>query len=185
MDFFAIIIISCGLAMDSAAVSLVAAASGFVHDTRSSSRLVFHLGLFQGLMPVLGWLAGINFVASFSAIDHWIAFALLAFVGGRMLLSGLNQNLEEIAKDPSRGLTLVLLSLATSIDALAVGLSLSMLEVSIWYPAVIIGGITALLSTIAIMIGKKVGMQAGKRMEIFGGLILIAIGIRILVTHLS
>lgn len=171
--------------MDAAAVSLAAAAAGFVQDVRSSCRLAFHFGLFQFLMPVLGWLAGMNLATYFAAFDHWIAFALLAFVGGRMLWNGLSQEQEEsIAKDPTRGLTLVLLSLATSIDALAIGLSLSMLEVTIWYPAAMIGIITALLSALAIMIGKQVGTKAGKRMEVFGGVILVGIGVHILFAHL-
>lgn len=185
MTFLEIFVIACGLAMDAAAVSLAAAASGFVQDARSSCRLAFHFGLFQALMPVFGWLAGVSFAVHFAAFDHWIAFGLLAFVGGRMLRNGLSSKHEEsIATDPSRGLTLVLLSIATSIDALAVGLSLSMLKVTIWYPAAIIGIITALLSTLAIMIGRKVGTAFGKRMEVVGGAVLVAIGVKILVEHL-
>ncbi|WP_417912604.1 manganese efflux pump MntP family protein [Candidatus Electronema sp. TJ] len=185
MSFFEIIVIACGLAMDAAAVSLAAAAAGFVRDARSSCRLAFHFGFFQALMPVLGWLAGVSFAAQFSAFDHWIAFGLLSFVGGKMLYNGLStENEESIADDPSRGLTLVLLSLATSIDALAIGLSLSMLEVTIWYPAAMIGIITALLSTLAMMIGRKVGTAFGKRMEMVGGGVLVGIGIRILWSHL-
>jgi len=185
MTFLEIVVIACGLAMDAAAVSLAAAASGFVRDARSSCRLAFHFGLFQALMPVFGWLAGVRFAASFSAFDHWIAFALLAFVGGRMLRNGLSSEHDEsIANDPSQGLTLVLLSLATSIDALAVGFSLSMLDVIIWYPAAMIGIITALLSTLAMMIGRKVGAAVGKRMEVVGGGVLVGIGVKILVEHL-
>ncbi|MBN1378334.1 MAG: manganese efflux pump [Gammaproteobacteria bacterium] len=184
MNLIEIIIIAIGLAMDASAVSLVAAASGFAQDSRSSFRLAFHFGLFQFLMPVLGWLLGISFVQYFSAYDHWIAFGLLTYVGGRMIRSGWNPDIEGYARDPSRGFTLILLSLATSIDALAIGLSLAMLEVNIWYPSVIIGIITASLSFISILIGRKIGALIGKRMEIFGGCILIIIGIRILVTHL-
>ena len=184
MNLFEIIIIACGLAMDAAAVSLVAAASGFVRDTRSACRLAFHLGLFQFLMPVLGWMAGVHFIDRFAAVDHWIAFALLAFVGGRMLFSGINPDQEAVAHDPSRGLTLVILSIATSIDALAVGLSLSMLDVDVWFPSVLIGIITASLSILAMLLGRRAGANAGKRMEILGGVILIAIGARILFSHL-
>lgn len=185
MSFLEIVVIACGLAMDAAAVSLAAAAAGFVQDFRSAGRLAFHFGLFQALMPVLGWLAGVNFAARFAAVDHWIAFGLLAFVGGRMLRNGFNAGHDEnLASDPSRGLTLVLLSLATSIDALAIGLSLSMLEVIIWYPAAIIGIITALLSTLAMLIGRKVGTAFGKRMEVIGGFVLVGIGTRILWSHL-
>lgn len=101
-----------------------------------------------------------------------------------MVLSGLNPRVESYPNDPSRGFTLVMLSVATSIDALAIGLSLAMLDVNIWYPSVIIGIVTGFLALFSIMIGKKVGALIGKRMEIFGGCILIIIGIRILVTHL-
>lgn len=184
MGLIEIIIIAFGLAMDASAVSLVAAASGFAKDSRSIFRLAFHFGLFQFFMPVIGWLMGVSFVSYFSAVDHWIAFGLLSFVGGRMIISGLNPNMESYANDPSRGLTLVMLSVATSIDALAIGLSLAMLDVNIWYPSVIIGVVTASLSFFSIMLGKKIGPLVGKRMEIFGGVILITIGIRILITHL-
>jgi putative Mn2+ efflux pump MntP len=184
MDLIEIIIIAFGLAMDASAVSLVAAASGFAQDSRSSFRLAFHFGLFQFLMPVLGWLMGVSFVSYFTAFDHWVAFVLLIFVGGRMLLSGLNPNIESYSKDPSRGFSLIILSVATSIDALAIGLSLAMLDVNIWYPSVIIGIVTAFLSFFSIMIGKRISALFGKRMEIFGGCILIIIGIRILLTHL-
>ena len=184
MGLIEIIIIAFGLAMDASAVSLVAAASGFAKDSRSIFRLAFHFGLFQFFMPVIGWLMGVSFVSYFSAVDHWIAFGLLSFVGGRMIISGLNPNVESYENDPSRGFTLMMLSVATSIDALAIGLSLAMLDVIIWYPSVIIGVVTASLSFFSIMIGKKIGPLVGKRMEIFGGTILIIIGIRILVTHL-
>ena len=184
MGLIEIIIIAFGLAMDASAVSLVAAASGFAKDSRSIFRLAFHFGLFQFLMPVFGWLLGVSFVSYFSAVDHWIAFGLLSFVGGRMILSGLNPNMESYTNDPSRGLTLVMLSVATSIDALAIGLSLAMLDVNIWYPSIMIGVITTTMSLAAIMVGTRLGVMFGKRMEIFGGIILIAIGTRILYSHL-
>jgi len=186
VTFLEIVVIACGLAMDAAAVSLAAAAAGFVQDFRSAGRLAFHFGLFQFLMPVLGWAAGVKLSGYFSAVDHWIAFALLAFVGGRMLLNGFSAAEEEsIANDPSRGLTLILLSIATSIDALAIGLSLSLLQITIWYPAAMIGIITALLASIAMLIGKKASMSTGKRMEMLGGAVLIGIGLKILLEHLS
>jgi len=174
-----IIVIAVGLAMDAAAVSLAAAASGFAKDGRAVFRLAFHFGLFQFIMPVIGWFLGVGFVSYLKAFDHWIAFGLLVFVGGRMILSGMDSSENFIKKDPSRGMTMVMLSIATSIDALAIGLSLAMLEVNIWYPSVIIGIITGCLSLLAIGIGKRLGVLFGKRMEIVGGLILIFIGSRI------
>ncbi len=184
METLEIITIAIGLAMDASAVSLVAASSGFAEDTRAKFRLWFHFGLFQFLMPILGWFLGVSFVEYFAFLDHWIAFILLGFVGGRMILSGTNPDTENYSKDPSRGLTMVMLSIATSIDAMAIGLSLAMLDVSIWYPAVIIGVITAALSMFSIQIGKKIKSSIGKRMEIIGGVILILIGTRILISHL-
>jgi len=184
MHIIEIIIIAFGLAMDASAVSLVAASAGYANDSRASFRLYFHFGLFQFFMPVIGWFAGIRFVSHFTAFDHWIAFGLLTFVGGRMILSGLNPSIENYTRDPSRGFSLILLSVATSIDALAIGLSLAMLNVDIWYPSVIIGVVTSGLSFAAILIGKRLGVMFGKRMEVFGGAILIAIGLRILVSDL-
>lgn len=183
MGTFDIIVVAIGLAMDAAAVSLAAAASGFARDGRAIFRLAFHFGLFQFMMPVLGWFLGVGFVSYFRSFDHWIAFGLLAFVGGRMVLSGLDRSETLIPKDPSRGATMVMLSLATSIDALAIGLSLAMLNINIWYPSVIIGVITSAMSLGAIALGKRLGTLFGKRMEIVGGLILIFIGTRILLSE--
>jgi len=185
MQFFDIIIIAIGLAMDASAVSLAAAAAGFANDKRAIFRLSFHFGLFQFLMPVIGWFLGISLFGYLKSFDHWIAFGLLAFVGGRMILAGLNPDEETSKKDPSRGASLVMLSIATSIDALAIGLSFAMLSVRIWYPSAIIGIVTVLLSLLAINIGKKLGTLLGKRMEVCGGVILVLIGIRILISHLT
>lgn len=185
MTTFEIIVIALGLAMDASAVSLGAAASGYAGDARATFRLSFHFGLFQFLMPVAGWFMGIGFVSYVKSFDHWIAFFLLAFVGGRMIYEGMDHSCETQKKDPSKGMTMVMLSFATSIDALAVGFSFAMLGVSIWYPATIIGVITTCLSFVAIKIGTKLGTVFGKRMEVFGGVILLIIGSRILFSHLG
>ncbi len=184
MTIYEIIIIAIGLAMDASAVSLAAAASGYAKDHRAIFRLSFHFGLFQFFMPLLGWFMGISFVSHFKSIDHWIAFSLLGFVGIRMIKEGLDNSQDKHKKDPSKGSTMVMLSFATSIDALAVGLSLAMLDVNIFYPSVIIGLITAGMSVLAIRIGTRLGVMFGKHMEVFGGIILLIIGFKILVSHL-
>lgn len=184
MGTFDIILIAAGLAMDASAVSLAAAAAGFADNGRAVFRLAFHFGLFQFMMPVLGWFLGVGFVSYFKAFDHWIAFGLLLFVGGRMVLAGFTDDDDVIPKDPSRGMTMVMLSIATSIDALAIGLSLAMMDINIWYPSLIIGVITAGFSLIAIAVGKRLGTMFGKRMEVVGGLVLIFIGVRILLSEL-
>ena len=184
MTLVEIILIAVGLAMDAGAVSMAAAAAGYAEDGRAVFRLSFHFGLFQFLMPVLGWLMGIGFVSHLGAVDHWIAFGLLAYIGGRMIREGLNPDPEVQKKDPSRGMTMVLLSVATSIDALAVGLSLALLDVTIIYPAAMIGVITCGVSIAAIFFGKRLGALFGKRMEIAGGVVLLIIGVKILISHL-
>ncbi len=183
MTPFEIIIIAIGLAMDASAVSLAAAAGGYAKDGRAIFRLVFHFGLFQALMPVIGWALGISLMSYLKAWDHWIAFILLAFVGARMIWEGLDQSEDSQKKDPSKGMTMVMLSIATSIDALAVGLSLAVLDVSIWYPSLMIGIITAFMSYVAIKIGSKLGVMFGSKMEVFGGIVLIGIGLKILFSH--
>jgi putative Mn2+ efflux pump MntP len=185
MSLIEIVMISVGLAMDASAVSLGAAAAGFAKDGRAVFRLAFHFGLFQFLMPLIGWAMGIGFVDYLKSVDHWIAFGLLVVVGGRMIREGMDDEPSLDRKDPSRGMTMVLLSVATSIDALAIGLSLALLDVNIWYPAAMIGIITCTMSVAAIFIGRKMGDLFGKRMEIAGGLVLILIGVKILAAHLS
>jgi putative Mn2+ efflux pump MntP len=184
VSFIEIFLIAVGLAMDAFAVSLIAGTLKNVRGPRATFRLAFHFGLFQFIMPLIGWSAGVKIVNLISGFDHWIAFGLLAFVGVRMITSGCGSREEPFDGDPSRGYTLVALAVATSIDALAVGLSLGVVRLSIWYPAVVIGLVAGGLSLLGVRLGRKVGAAFGKRMEIVGGLILIAIGLRILFSHL-
>lgn len=183
MGFLEILLIAVGLAMDAFAVCLGAGATRFVDGPRPVFRLSFHFGLFQALMPVLGWVGG-TFVARYiSAWDHWIAFALLAFVGARMLRSGADRDGECYEVDPSRGGTLIMLAVATSIDAFAVGLTLAMLNLNILYPAAVIGVVAAALSAAGLALGHRLGCRFGKNMELVGGLILILIGLRVVLSH--
>jgi putative Mn2+ efflux pump MntP len=184
VDFLTVIFIAIGLAMDALAVSLGIGTTQYANGRRPIFRLSFHFGLFQFLMPVIGWLGGLSIQSFIADFDHWIAFGLLAFVGGRMIRSGLNSESESHASDPSRGGMLVLLSIAVSIDALAIGLSLAVIQVNVLYPAVIIGIVTGLLSLIGLRVGGRLGQAFGKRMEIIGGVILLAIGLRVLISHL-
>jgi putative Mn2+ efflux pump MntP len=179
-----IVFIALGLAMDACAVAVGCGASGQARGARAGFRLAFHFGLFQFIMPVVGWLAGMRLERFVVPWDHWIAFALLTFVGVRMIRAGLNPRSEHRAGDPSRGFNLVMLAMATSIDALAIGLSLAMLRVSIWYPSVVIGVVTMGVSLAGFQFGSALGVSFGKRMEIAGGVILCLIGLRILIAHL-
>lgn len=153
---------------------------------RQTFRLSFHFGLFQFLMPLIGWRAGLSVVGYLRDYDHWLAFALLALLGGKMIFEAFRE--EESARrpsDPTRGTSLVLLSIATSVDALAVGLSLGVLRVRIWVPAVVIGLVAAALTAAGMHLGRPLGSRLGRKMEIAGGTVLIGIGAKILFQHLS
>lgn len=184
MPLLEILLIAVGLAMDAFAVSLGIGTTRWSHGPRPLFRLSFHFGLFQCLMPIAGWAAGSSVAPLLASVDHWIALALLCFVGGRMIRSAIRPGETRYEIDPSRGWTLIMLSVATSIDAFAVGLTLAMLEVGILYPSVVIGVVTASLSLLGLVVGHRLGLRFGRVMEALGGLVLIAIGVRIVVTHL-
>lgn len=175
--------IAVSLAMDAAAVSLGVGTTEHAVSLRPKLRLAFHFGLFQFLMPLVGWLAGSTIAPRIATFDDWITFILLAFVGAHMIRSGLSPHIVSYRTDPSRGASLVLLSVATSLDALAVGVSLALQRVAIWYPAAVIGVVTATISFAGLLVGNSLSETFGKRMEIVGGAILIVIGLQILLIH--
>ncbi len=180
-----IILIALGLAMDAFAVALAAGASGRTGGARAVFRLSFHFGLFQFLMPVVGWFGGSIVASRIAKFDHWVAFALLGIIGVRMVKSGLGPPERSRLGDPSRGWSLLLLSVATSIDALAVGFSICMLRVNVWYPAAVIGVVAAAMTLVGTKLGCRLGNRLGQRMEILGGLVLLGIGTRVLIQHLG
>lgn len=176
--------IALGLAMDAFAVAIASGLTLGHVSARQTFRLAWHFGLFQAVMPIIGWLAGLSVSRWISPVDHWIAFGLLAFIGGHMIYEALKDDEERQRGDPTKGWSLILLSIATSIDALAVGLSLALLDVSIWFPALVIGVVCAALTAVGLHLGRRFGSLLGRRMEIVGGVILIGIGLRILTEHL-
>jgi len=167
----------------------VAIASGVLLkrvDLRQTFRLSWHFGLFQAIMPVIGWSIGTGLYHLIEKVDHWVAFALLAVIGARMITEACRPESKKInTNDPTRGGTMVMLSFATSLDALAVGLSISVLKISIWKPAAIIGMIAFAFTAIGIQLGRLIGanFRLDKYAEIFAGLVLIGIGMRILWEH--
>jgi manganese efflux pump family protein len=182
MTTFEILVIALGLAMDAFAVSLGARTHEKVRGWRAGFRLWFHFGLFQSLMTLAGWFTGAGLEKLIARWDHWLAFGLLALVGGKMIKEGFapaNGEKDVQRADPSRGLKMVSLSVATSLDALAVGVTLGVLRVPIWYPGVLIGVVTALLSLLGLQIGQFLGNRFGRRMEMIGGVVLVLIAIRI------
>lgn len=186
MSLLTLLGIAVGLAMDAFAVSIGVGLNHPHVGWRTTFRLAWHFGLFQALMPIAGWLAGLSVERWIKEVDHWIAFGLLVAIGGKMIYEAVWGDQEErAAKDPTRGASLVVLSVATSIDALAVGLSLALIGVDIWYPAVIIGVVAFGFTAVGLHLGRRFGALFGRRMEVLGGIILIGIGVRILVDHLT
>ncbi|MEW6427424.1 MAG: manganese efflux pump MntP family protein [Thermodesulfobacteriota bacterium] len=185
MALTTILLIALALAVDAFAVALAAGCVLRRVTFRHTFRLAWHFGLFQAGMNVIGWGCGLTFRRYIEAFDHWIAFALLALVGGRMIVEALKGEEERQCPDPTRGRTLVVLAVATSIDSLAVGLSFSLLQISIWLPALIIGVTALALTAAGIHLGRMATSAArlGSRVEIGGGLVLIIIGMRILFEH--
>lgn len=177
--------IALGLAMDAFAVSIVAGLSIPRVTGRHVFRLAWHFGLFQFLMPIIGWAAGRTVEQYVAAVDHWVAAGLLGFIGGRMLLEAARAT-ERAAfsgSDPTRGLLLVTLSLATSLDALAVGISIGLLRVSILTPSVVIGLVAGALTVVGITLGTRIGQRFGRWASVLGGAVLIAIGVKIVLAH--
>jgi putative Mn2+ efflux pump MntP len=185
MDAITLTGLALALAMDAFAVALGTGAVLSRLTGRHLFRLGFHFGLFQALMPVIGWLAGLTIMQWVEAWDHWIAFSLLAIIGGRMIYEAFSNEEKTDDRDPTKGLSLVLLSIATSIDALAVGFSLSVIGVSIWMPALVLGLVAGVPTIAGMLLGGRIGARWGSRVEIFGGVVLIAIGFKILIEHLS
>ncbi len=185
MGFFSVLLIALGLSADCFAVAL-----GGSIAMRSLSRLqvlraAIAFGLFQALMPVLGWLIGQTVVDLIADYDHWVAFGLLAIVGGHMLWESFRHHDGRAERtDITKGLPLLVLSLATSIDALAVGLTFPFIEVNVAVASPTIGIVAFLATVVGFLLGRKVGELVGRRAAAVGGLLLIAIGLRILLTHL-
>lgn len=186
MDLLTIILIALVLAVDAFAVALASGVSLCQVSSRQTFRLAFHFGLFQAMMNVVGWGGGLTVRTLLESIDHWLAFGLLALVAAKMIKDSVSGREEEAEKvDPTKGYTLVMLSVATSIDSLAVGLSFSVLNVSIWLPAAIIGIVATVLTVLGLKLGCMLGSASriGARAELAGGLVLLGIGFNLLHQH--
>ena len=186
MDLIVLFGIALGLAMDAFSVAIGVSIALGGTSRRQTFRLAWHFGLFQALMPIIGWAAGISVRPWIERWDHWLAFVLLGVVGGRMIYESVRyDNREPTQTDPTRGWSLVVLSIATSIDALAVGLSFAALGVQVWTPAAIIGITAAAMTLLGTLGGRALGARFGSRMAVVGGVVLIAIGVWILFEHLA
>jgi putative Mn2+ efflux pump MntP len=183
--FLSIFIIALGLSADCFAVALGNSISQKTLSLWQGFRVAFFFGFFQSAMIVLGWLAGRTVIDFISAYDHWLSFGLLAFVGGRMIWESFHENEEkENRTDITKWWLLITLSIATSLDSLAVGLSFAFLKVNLLMASTTIGIVAFIITFLGFFAGKKLGSLVGKRAEIIGGIILILIGLRILLEHL-
>jgi putative Mn2+ efflux pump MntP len=183
-----VVLIGFSLAMDAFAVSVSSGISIKGLKLFHAARASFFFAFFQFAMPVAGWYLGMAFAVYIQSFDHWVAFGLLVLIGGKMLFEASKEKEETGGPDRCKDIRslscLLLLSVATSIDALAVGLSFSLLEQDIWLPAVIISVITFAVCLTGFEFGRRIGALLKKRAEILGGLILMGIGVKILLEHL-
>lgn len=183
MAFLTLVALGVGLAMDAFAVSVVTGSIYRELRIKHALRMALFFGGFQAVMPLIGSLAGLGLKGYVETWDHWIAFVLLALVGGKMIYEAFKIESAEKNLDPSKLLILLTLSIATSIDALAVGFTLSLLTTSLALAVTIIGLITFGLSYLGVSIGKRFGHFFESKIEILGGLILIGIGLKIILEH--
>jgi putative Mn2+ efflux pump MntP len=185
IDIYSLILLSIGLAMDAFSVAIVAGFGLGKLKHVDSLKVSSTFGVAHIIMPVLGWFLGSTVINFIQRWDHWLAFILLAFVGGRMLKEGMNEEIVEINTSALLGfVSLFMFTVAVSIDALAVGLSFSLQKLSIWIPSLYMGAFTLIFTFIGLNIGNKTGKRFGKKAQIIGGLVLTLIGLRIVITHL-
>ncbi|MFA6925206.1 MAG: manganese efflux pump MntP family protein [Bacteroidales bacterium] len=184
MNLITIILIGLALSMDACVVSLCCGITSKKEKLLKALKLGFLFGGFQAIMPLLGWLIGSIFEKYIRDYSYWLAFILLAFIGGRMIYESFKNPDCRTSINFDKLSVLLLLAVATSIDALAVGFSFAVLKINIFIAILIIGLITFVISFASVNIGSRFSKILGNRAELFGGLVLIAIGIKILIEHL-
>ena len=186
MGLIELVLIGVSLAMDAFAVSIGKGLTVNKIQPKHALCVGLWFGGFQGFMPVIGYFVGTYFAALVSSVDHWIAFGLLVIIGANMIREALQNKDDDEGESSSdfRPKTMLLLAVATSIDALAVGVSFAMVDVNIALAAIIIGVVTACLSAIGLFIGNKFGNALKSKAAVFGGIVLIGIGVKVLVEHL-
>ena len=184
MQIITIILIAVGLAMDAFAVSIVSGAAYRKLKIKHALTMAAFFGGFQAIMPLIGYLAGLTVKQYIEDYDHWIAFAILTVIGAKMIYESFKIKAEKENMDPTNIMVLLVLAIATSIDALAVGITLSFITSSIFTAVAVIGVVTFVLSYFGVFIGKRFGHFFENKIEAAGGLVLIALGVKILVQHL-
>lgn len=185
MGIVTIILVGIGLSFDTFAVSI---STGLVANHIrfwQATKVALVLAFFQGLMPLVGWLVGIQVEGYVKEFDHWLAFSLLSLIGGKMILESLKPEEKRNNFNPFKPVVLIGMAISTSIDALVVGVTFAFIDVNIYLSVFIIGFITYVVAMLGMLFGKKAGERFGKRMEIVGGIMLVLIGLKILIEHLQ
>jgi manganese efflux pump family protein len=185
MTFYYIIFIAFALAIDAFVVATACTVYLGNLTSRQKFRLSFHFGFFQFFMPLIGWFAGSNIVQYIEVYDHWIAFTMLTIIGIKMIVDTNHPEVKKITSDVTKGFSLVSLSVATSMDALAVGFSIGVIGAYIFLPAIFIGLVAGTMTLLGIKLGEFLSLKFEKVVSIFGGIILIIIGIHIVLQHLE
>ncbi|HUS77561.1 MAG TPA: manganese efflux pump MntP family protein [Patescibacteria group bacterium] len=184
LDFYSILLLAIGLAMDAFSVATITGVNSKKVTINQASKMSLTFGAFHGFMPILGWFAGSTIVFMISKYDHWVAFLLLVFVGGRMIVDAFRKGGEASDISSLSNLDLLIFSIAVSIDAVAVGLSFYLEKIQVFVPALIIGTVTFIFTMLGLKLGTQTGRLLGKWSQVIGGVILIGIGLRIVLTHL-
>ncbi|MBP8990012.1 MAG: manganese efflux pump [Clostridia bacterium] len=185
MGIFELVLIAVGLSMDATAVALCKGLSRRRSDVRQGLIIALYFGIFQAFMPLIGWFFGKQFERYIQSFDHWIAFFLLLFVGGKMIFEVIRKDSHKENQEVScRPHELLILAVATSIDALAVGVTFAFLQVPIFQSVLLIGLTTSVLSLSGYLLGNRLGLRFGSAAELIGGLILVLLGTKILIEHL-
>ena len=184
MDYISLILIAFGLSFDTFAVSVSTGIKITYLKFKQALKIALTFGFFQALMPLIGWFLGVQIESYISNYDHWIAFGLLAILGLRMIYESFSKEENNTSANPLNPVILIGMAIATSIDALVVGVSFAFMNMNIYLSVAIIGLVTFLVSMVGMLFGKKVGGKLGKRMEIVGGIILIIIGLKMLFSHI-
>ena len=186
MEFLSIILIAVSLAADAFVISLTTGVAVKEYRLKFSIILGLYFGIFQMMMPIIGFFVAYSFYGYIADYDHWIVFVLLSFIGGKMIYESFQNDEISVANaDILAFKNVIPLAVATSLDALAIGVSFAFMSVDVVFPAVVIGVVTFFASAAGVFIGNKIGCIFKRGAEVAGGLILIALGIKILIEHLG
>jgi putative Mn2+ efflux pump MntP len=185
MNTFSLLLIGVGLSIDSLAASITTGACAKNIRIKHVLKVAAYMAFFQGTMPLIGWLIASSFKNIIEDYDHWVAFVLLLIIGGKLIYDGIKNNEDAEPKtNPTRNLLLAGMALATSIDAMIIGIGFGLIEINIWLAMLVIGSTTFVFSTIGVFVGEKLGNKINKGIEIVGGIVLIGLGTKILAAHI-